>query len=451
MKSLEHTFKTHIGSQGRENGDSYLFRDNLFVVVEGVGREYLGETAREQAYRIIPEAFFENLSETNSPGTALIHALEEANKSILAERRRLGEKMAASVSVVYIKGKIMYFTHLGDSRIYSFQGGELSQLTRDHTLREEDPFAEKRFNDPRALRALTEGLGINEKPAIKVKKYPLHRKGLILMTTEGLTERISNREILWLARKIKNPKKLCNNLVDLNMRKGGAGNITVGILKFGGLSKWLRNILFTYSAVLLIILAIITGYVMKYSESETDRAKVEVIQPIKEKAAFNIDKPKVSEKIIMSRPAKKVEDVPPQPVKKSIRERIVEDKAVKETGAELYERIYLFIGDWKSAWENTAGENGNIEKYISFYSTEFRANRLDKEGWKRDKVRKGRKKQWVRIGISDIKISGPTEENRIEVRFNQDYRSSNFSVRSGKLLILRKEGNEWKIITERSY
>ena len=152
MKSLEIAFKTDIGSQDREGGQSYLQKENLFIVVEGVGGEYLSEIAREHACRIIPESFFRNLSEKKSPGNALIDALEDANKGIIAERRKLGEKMAASVSVVYIKDKIMYFTHLGDSRIYSFHEGELNQLTRDHTVMEEDPFAEKRFSDPQCHR-----------------------------------------------------------------------------------------------------------------------------------------------------------------------------------------------------------------------------------------------------------------------------------------------------------
>ncbi|MFC1819855.1 PP2C family protein-serine/threonine phosphatase [Thermodesulfobacteriota bacterium] len=253
MKNLDHVFKTHIGSIEGENGDYFFQGKNLFIVVEGVGGEYFGEIAREQVCRITPEVFFKQLSENNSPGNALILSLEEANKGIIAEGKKIDERMAASVSVVFIGNKIMYFTHLGDSRIYSLHGGELNQLTRDHTLKEEDVFAEKRSLDPRAMRALTEGLGIHEKVHVEVKKYPLNKKGLIIMTTEGLTERVSNREILWLTSKTTDPKKLSNGMIDLAKRKGGKGNMTVGIIRFGGLSRGLRDVLITYSIFFLII------------------------------------------------------------------------------------------------------------------------------------------------------------------------------------------------------
>ncbi|MBW1913256.1 MAG: hypothetical protein JRI43_08945 [Deltaproteobacteria bacterium] len=52
--------------------------------------------------------------------------------------------------------------------------------------------------------------------------------------------------------------------------------------------------------------------------------------------------------------------------------------------------------------------------------------------------------------MSDIKISGPKEDDLVEIRFSQRYNSPIFSVRSEKRLILRKEGMGWKIISERS-
>ena len=61
------------------------------------------------------------------------------------------------------------------------------------------------------------------------------------------------------------------------------------------------------------------------------------------------------------------------------------------------------------------------------------------------------KKPWIRIGMSDIKINGPTEDNRVEVRFKQDYKSSNFSANSDKLLVLENYGTGWKIVNERGY
>lgn len=453
MKRLEFIFKSHISNTDRESGGSYIHEDNLFVIVDGVGGAYLGEIAREQAHHIIPEAFFRHLSQYKSPEDALVYSLEEANQGVLEERRKLGEKMAASVSAVYIKDKIMYFAHLGDSRIYSFQEGELNQLTRDHTLKEDDPFAESRINDPRALYALTQGLGIHLKPEIKIKRYPLYNKGFILMVTSSLTERLTDRDILNLARNLKNPKKLCDGLIDLSKRKGGDANITLGIIRFGGLSKWLRNIIVTYTLFFLIIIAVMTGYSLKYGGEDSDIESVETIKSEQEvEQTVQEAGIKIKEKIVV--PVQPVEkaavELPPTTVK-SQPEQPVEEKEDKDDAAVLFDHIYTLISEWKNAWEKTAGESGNIENYISFYSDNFSADGIDREEWKIDKERKGRKKRWISVGISDIKIIGPTEENRVEVRFSQDYRSSNFSVKSDKLLVLEKGEEEWEIADERSF
>jgi len=457
IMNIDYDFKTYIGVKDREFGDFFSHKDNLFLVVEGVGAEYLSEIAREGAMEIVPEAFFRHLSKGYLPGDALVKALEEANEGILAERRKLGEKMAASISAVYIKDRIMYFSHLGDTRIYSYQGGELNQLTRDHTIIEKDPFVDKRSNSVGQIPVLTQALGIHEKPSIEVKKYPLERRGLVFLTTEGLTDRISNREIQWLSHKTQSPSRLCEGLMDLVKRKGGsANNMTVGIIKYGGISKGFRNILMTYSAFFLLIIFVMAGYLMKYSDEKIPQEDL-------------IDSPVVTQPVIKKEEDQQVRDTrnapvqAPQAVRKAI-ERVSENVTAPETvvnkgkerggdedqGEELFNMIYAFLIEWKTSWEKTAGKNGDLEKYISFYSGDFLVNRLDREKWKQDKFQKGRKKDWIEVEISDIKISGPSDDNKVEVRFDQDYRSSNYSVKSKKMLLLKKETTGWKIVNERS-
>ncbi len=438
MEKLQVAFKMHKGAEHGKEGDSFLYRDNLFIVAEGVGGEYVSEIAQQRACRIIPESFFKHLSEVQSPGYAIIHALRKANEGILNEREKLGRKMAVSVSVVYVRDRVMYFTHLGDSRIYCLQDGELSQLTRDHTLKEEDAFEKDRFRDPRLMKALTEGLGIHQLPSIKVKKFPLQQKDLILMTTEGLTTHVSNREILDLSSKTNNLEKLCSRLIDLANKKGGNGDMTVGALRVGEPSKKRRNIIITYSALSLLILLVVAGYALKYGGSRTveDHAKVE--QPIQGRSVPK--KETKTDKGIIRPPDNQVKDV-----------QTLQEEGEQPPEASLDDKIYAFIGDWKAAWENTVGEKSNMDNYISFYSDDFNSKGLDKNGWKQDKGSKGKNKLWIRIELSDIKISELKDGNQIEVRFLQGYKSSNYLEKTRKLLVLNKEETGWKIVTERTY
>lgn len=175
-----------------------------------------------------------------------------------------------------------------------------------------------------------------------------------------------------------------------------------------------------------------------------------------EKEPLAVEKVSVRKPIIVDEPVK---GVVKESAEKMVRKTIeiaagipVEDGGPRETdGADLYDHIYKFVSEWKNAWENTAGRKGETDRYISFYAKDFRSGKFNRESWKLDKLEKGRVKEWVEIRVSDIRISGPDPDNHIEVRFRQDYRSSNYSGVSEKLLILKMEGDQWKIFDERSH
>lgn len=121
--------------------------------------------------------------------------------------------------------------------------------------------------------------------------------------------------------------------------------------------------------------------------------------------------------------------------------------AVRETEAEIdvAHEINTFLEEWKNAWQNTAGEKGDIERYMSFYSRDFTSGEFDKNRWKSDKEIKNRRKEWIRVELKDITLTEPLADNHVEVSFLQVYKSSNFSDESNKTLVLKKEKTGWKI------
>lgn len=111
--------------------------------------------------------------------------------------------------------------------------------------------------------------------------------------------------------------------------------------------------------------------------------------------------------------------------------------------------VYLFLSDWKTAWENTAGDNGDVESYMSHYSEDFISGEFDKEGWKLDKLKKNRKRGWISGEVMEI-TTEPAKDNQIQVRFFLDYKSPNYNEILEKTLILRKEKAGWRIISEKT-
>jgi serine/threonine protein phosphatase PrpC len=70
----------------------------------------------------------------NARGAAIIHAIQEGNRTINDAATMAGKQMGTTAVVVHCDADDMLLIWVGDSRIYRLRAGEFVQLTRDHTL-----------------------------------------------------------------------------------------------------------------------------------------------------------------------------------------------------------------------------------------------------------------------------------------------------------------------------
>ncbi|WP_457642061.1 L,D-transpeptidase family protein [Persephonella sp.] len=123
-----------------------------------------------------------------------------------------------------------------------------------------------------------------------------------------------------------------------------------------------------------------------------------------------------------------------------------DDKSFKETQMSL---IY-FVYKWKKAWENTA--DGNLDDYFSLYSEKFVSKKGNKKQWMKYKRRISKRKKWIEIDISDLKLLKDGRMlnfgNIYVATFDMDYRSNNYKYKGRKILYIVKENGKWKILAE---
>jgi murein L,D-transpeptidase YafK len=103
--------------------------------------------------------------------------------------------------------------------------------------------------------------------------------------------------------------------------------------------------------------------------------------------------------------------------------------------------IKQVITDWLQAWQS-----GDMERYGTFYASDFRSTGMDLNDWISHKTMLSQHNKDVRITSEDITVS--LHPNWIVARFKQIYTSSRHSDVGLKKLYFKKENDEWKIYRE---
>jgi serine/threonine protein phosphatase PrpC len=122
-----------VGLVRSDNEDSAFVGPYVAVVADGVGGAAAGEVASATAaYALAATA----LARFDEPPEVLLHEGAEAarvrvQRGVQADLRRLG--MATTLTALVCDGERVVLGHVGDSRAYLLRGGELTQLSRDHT------------------------------------------------------------------------------------------------------------------------------------------------------------------------------------------------------------------------------------------------------------------------------------------------------------------------------
>ncbi len=207
-----------------------------------------GEVASRITIETLPELFRQSApsgSLTPSDSSTITHrlhqAIQGANRAIReeAERNPTVKGMGTTVVAVAISqdstGTHAYIGHAGDSRAYLFKDGNLTLLTRDHTLLEErlalNLITEDQIRTHPLRHILTKGLGIDTEAQPTIQQFQLEPKDLLLLCSDGLTKMLSDAEIRsMMIREAKNPEQIPSKFVETANRLGGEDNTTVVVI-----------------------------------------------------------------------------------------------------------------------------------------------------------------------------------------------------------------------------
>ena len=225
--------RTDVGRVREGNEDSYLARAPLFVVADGMGGHIAGDVASSTAVEVITE---QSMAADGVGPDSLPGLVRNANAAIYQKSQNDPglQGMGTTCTLLLVQEGTGYLAHVGDSRAYLFRGGELTQLTKDHTLvgrmvREGQLTEEEAERHPQRS-IITRALGIDETVDVDISTVELVSRDRVLLCSDGLTGMIDTSAIADVLDAEPDPQRAADVLVDLANDAGGEDNITVVIV-----------------------------------------------------------------------------------------------------------------------------------------------------------------------------------------------------------------------------
>lgn len=233
--------QTDSGLMRENNEDAYSFDEaaGIAVLADGMGGYNAGEVASSMASNIIKTEMTRWLAEAGSAASvqdmrrALEICVSNANTAVFraahdnSQYSGMGTTLVAGV----FRGNDLIMGHIGDSRCYRLRKGELAQITRDHSLLQEQIDAGLLTPEQAALsmnkNLVTRALGVDDAVLLEVHEHVVEPGDSYLMCSDGLSDMVRDADIAKILQLPLNPEQKVKTLVDTANSHGGRDNITV--------------------------------------------------------------------------------------------------------------------------------------------------------------------------------------------------------------------------------
>ncbi|WP_296510160.1 Stp1/IreP family PP2C-type Ser/Thr phosphatase [Rhodoferax sp.] len=233
--------QTDPGRCRDNNEDSVAFDDQALVGVlaDGMGGYNAGEIASGMATAFIKSELSRWLVEAGAQAQlkdirrAMEICVDNANLAIYnsANANPSFAGMGTTLVLGIIKDGRLLVGHIGDSRCYRIRQGVIEQITKDHSLLQEQIDAGLISPDQAAgspiKNLVTRALGVEQFVMLEVNVFSIEPGDLYLMCSDGLSDMVSDEVIVRIVSEGSRLESMAENLVLAANENGGKDNISV--------------------------------------------------------------------------------------------------------------------------------------------------------------------------------------------------------------------------------
>lgn len=232
---------TDTGRARDNNEDSVAFDEasRVGVLADGMGGYNAGEVASGMATAFIKTELARWLTQAGdlAPPDQIRRAVEicvaNANRSVYNASHSNPQYfgMGTTLVVALFQESTLILGHIGDSRCYRLRGGAMLQLTKDHSLLQEQIDAglltpeQAAFSPNKNL--VTRALGVEDAVLLDLAEHQVLPGDLYLMCSDGLSDMIEDATIAKILQNGPSLEQMAQQLVSLANANGGRDNITV--------------------------------------------------------------------------------------------------------------------------------------------------------------------------------------------------------------------------------
>lgn len=241
MNGLFMTDKGQVRHHNEDDGGLFVNGSGqyLAVVADGMGGHQAGDVASQMATSQLKDKWkrTEYISMPSQAEQWLKESITEVNDSILshAEGNTECRGMGTTVVAVICTEEFISIAHIGDSRCYLVNEQGFKQITEDHSLvnelvRSGQISQEEAEHHPRK-NVLLQALGTETGIQLDIKSLGWEKENVLLLCTDGLTNKIANTEISAFIEKKQTLKNTARDLIHLANERGGEDNISLVVIR----------------------------------------------------------------------------------------------------------------------------------------------------------------------------------------------------------------------------
>lgn len=228
-----------IGLVRTNNEDAFAILSDppCYLLADGMGGHLAGEIASNEAITYLAESLKSLKKNASIPDTVLqiTHLIKKTNEHVhvLSLRNDLWHGMGTTLCLVLLYKEKLIHAHVGDSRIYRIRKGSIERLTQDHSLKDE-LIAKGEHDESLTFlykNVITRAIGTHPTVIPDIKVADLHSGDIYLLCSDGLTDCLTDKEILSVILASSSLKEAAENLVEEANLCGGNDNITVVMFK----------------------------------------------------------------------------------------------------------------------------------------------------------------------------------------------------------------------------